>query len=231
MSFLKNIFKSKRKKKTKLEFDSSNIIDINPLDLNKVNLNIQGKNNKIEIKNFSEEMLSKIEISIYGDNCSVFIDENFYISYGVHILLGLNHKNYAKINNTHLKIGKNTTIESARIITFNSNNTISVGDECMLSENVMLHNTDSHPIYNKETGEIINYVHDMTIGNSCWLGMNVKILKNSFIADNCIIGADSIITKKFTEQNCILAGVPAKVVRRNIDWKRSDIKWVNGEIC
>lgn len=227
MSFFKNIFKLKKKQ----EFDSSNIIDINSSALHKVNLNIHGKNNKIEIKNLSEEILSKIEISIYGDNCSVFIDENFYTSYGIHILLGLNHKNYAKINNTHLKIGKNTSIEGARIITFNSNNTITVGDECMLSENVMLYNTDSHPIYNKETGKIINYVHDMTIGNHCWLGMNVKILKNSFIADNCIVGADSVITKKFTESNCILAGVPAKVGRKNIDWKRSDIQWVNGEIC
>lgn len=27
----------------------------------------------------------------------------------------------------------------------------------MLSENIMLYNTDSHPIYDKSTGKIINY--------------------------------------------------------------------------
>ena len=95
----------------------------------------------------------------------------------------------------------------------------------------MLYNTDSHPIYDKETGKILNYVKDMTIGNHCWLGMNVKLLKNTSIADNTIVGADAVVTKNFNEPNCILAGVPARIVRKNVDWKRSDIKWINGEEC
>lgn len=186
MNLFKKLFKRKRSPKN--IFDKSSIIDVNPMDKHRINLNIQGKNNVIKIKSLSEKMLCTIDISIYGDNCSVEIDENFYSTYGVHILLGVNHKNYGKINDTHLKIGKNTTIEGARIITFNSKNTISVGDDCMLSENVMLYNTDSHPIYDKETGKILNYVKDMTIGNHCWLGMNVKLLKNTSIADNTIVG-------------------------------------------
>ena len=229
MNLFKKLFKRKRSKKN--IFDESSMIDINPLDKHRINLSIQGKNNVIKIKSLSEKMLCAIDISIYGDNCSVEIDENFYSTYGVHILLGVNHKNYGKINDSHLKIGKNTTIEGARIITFNSKNTISVGDDCMLAENVMLYNTDSHPIYDKETGKILNYVKDMTIGNHCWLGMNVKLLKNTSIADNTIVGADAVVTKNFNEPNCILAGVPARIVRKNVDWKRSDIKWINGEEC
>lgn len=220
-----------KKKKHKSCIDTSCIIDINPLDLKKVRLNVQGKNNVIKIGSLSEKMFSIIDISIYGDNCSVYIDDNFYTSYGIHILLGLNHQNYGKIENTHLKIGKDTSIESARIVTFNSNCSISIGNECMLSENIMLYNTDSHPIYNKGTGKIINYVKNLTIGDHCWLGMNVKILKNVSIADGCIVGAEAVVTKSILESNCIIAGIPARIVKKGVDWKKSDKNWIKGVVC
>lgn len=230
MSFLKKIFHKKKQEPNRVA-DDSTVIHIHPEDSHKIWLNVQGKNNVINIGKLSPKIVGDIHISVYGDNCSVNIGDRFFTCYGVHILLGLNHENYGKITASHLKIGNNTSIEGARIITFNSHNTISVGDECMLSENIMLYNTDSHPIYDKSTGKIINYVKDMTIGRHCWLGMNVKMLKNTALPDNTIVGAQAVITKSFTQPNCIIAGMPARVVKQNVEWKRSDIRWVKGEEC
>ena len=52
------------------------------------------------------------------------------------------------------------------------------------------------------------------IGDNCWFGANVIILPGVKIGNNCIIGAGSVVTKKFIEDNCIIAGNPAKVIRK-----------------
>ena len=50
------------------------------------------------------------------------------------------------------------------------------------------------------------------------------ILKGVTIGDNCIIGAGSIVTKPFDKGNVIIAGVPAKIVKENINWDYKRIK-------
>lgn len=37
---------------------------------------------------------------------------------------------------------------------------------------------------------------------------------------NSIVGACSVITKQFEEENVILAGNPAKIVKQNVKWGR-----------
>jgi len=46
--------------------------------------------------------------------------------------------------------------------------------------------------------------------------MDVKINKNTKISDDSIVGWGSIVTKKFEDKNIIIAGTPAKIVKRNI---------------
>ena len=48
------------------------------------------------------------------------------------------------------------------------------------------------------------------------------------IADNSIVGWGSIVTKEFNEPNVIIAGIPAKIVKRGINWDRRCInKYLN----
>ncbi|WP_155243820.1 hypothetical protein [Butyrivibrio fibrisolvens] len=44
------------------------------------------------------------------------------------------------------------------------------------------------------------------------------MLKGAEIADDCVIAAGAIVSKKYEEKNCILAGIPAKIVKRGINW-------------
>lgn len=39
----------------------------------------------------------------------------------------------------------------------------------------------------------------MVIGNHCWIGSNVTILKETHIGDNCVIGAGLVISGKIKD--------------------------------
>lgn len=53
---------------------------------------------------------------------------------------------------------------------------------------------------------------EVRIGNNVWIGDKVTILGGVSIGDNVIVGANSVVTQN-VPSNCIVAGVPAKVVR------------------
>ena len=92
-----------------------------------------------------------------------------------------------------------------------------MGDNCLGSANIEIRSGDSHSIFNYQN-ERINRSRDIEIGKHVWIGQGVFILKGSRIPDNCVVGASSVITKEFSDNNCIIAGNPAKVVKREIIW-------------
>jgi len=51
------------------------------------------------------------------------------------------------------------------------------------------------------------------IGENCWIGAKVTILDGVKIGNNCVIAAGSVVTKSFSNNN-LLAGVPAKVLKK-----------------
>jgi len=56
------------------------------------------------------------------------------------------------------------------------------------------------------------------IGDHVWVGYNVKMTKGTEIANDTIIGTSTVVSGKFLEPNTIIAGNPAKVIKRNIKW-------------
>lgn len=95
---------------------------------------------------------------------------------------------------------------------------IMFGDECLISWNVLVIDTDAHAICN-EKQEQINQDSSIIIGNKVWIGCRSLILKGSEISNECIIGAQSVINKKYNKSNCILTGQPAKIIKTGIKWK------------
>jgi acetyltransferase-like isoleucine patch superfamily enzyme len=55
---------------------------------------------------------------------------------------------------------------------------------------------------------------DVILGKDCWIGMNAVILPGVVLGDKTIVGAGSVVTKSFPEGNCIIAGNPAKIIRK-----------------
>ena len=50
--------------------------------------------------------------------------------------------------------------------------------------------------------------------------MNAVILKNSEIQEESVVGACSVVAKKFDEKNVVIAGNPASVKKQDISWRR-----------
>lgn len=182
-----------------------------------IDLRIIGENNIVRISE-SARISGTLKINIYGDNNLIFIGDNALISQKLEILCGQNHKNFGKVYDSVFEIGENTGIESLQYVTFNSNAKCIIGEKCMFSFDIMIYNTDAHPVFDVKTNEIINKVKEINIGNHCWIGARSTILKNTQIADDCIVGWGSVVAGKHLVPHCALAGNPAKKVKEGITW-------------
>ena len=63
---------------------------------------------------------------------------------------------------------------------------------------------------------------DIHIGNDCYIGSAVRFAPGSGVGDNVIVGMGSVVTKKFDISKAMIGGVPAKVVKKDYDWKLED---------
>lgn len=92
-----------------------------------------------------------------------------------------------------------------------------IGDNVLISYGISIWNGDGHTIFDANK-EVLNYSKDVIIGNKVWIGHKAEILKGTVIQDNSVIGACSVVNKAFSESNVIIAGQPAKIVKRGITW-------------
>jgi acetyltransferase-like isoleucine patch superfamily enzyme len=51
------------------------------------------------------------------------------------------------------------------------------------------------------------------VGNNVWIGYGACILRGVTVGDNSIIGTNSVVTKD-VPPNSVVAGVPARVIRK-----------------
>jgi hypothetical protein len=56
--------------------------------------------------------------------------------------------------------------------------------------------------------------HPIELGEKCWIGMNSVIMPGVSLGPRTIVGAGSVVTKSFSAGNCVIAGSPARLIRR-----------------
>ena len=59
------------------------------------------------------------------------------------------------------------------------------------------------------------------IGSDSYVGSAARFAPGSGVGDCCVVGLGAVVTKKFSGTRQLIAGVPAVVVRENIDWPRT----------
>lgn len=110
-----------------------------------------------------------------------------------------------------LKIGNNVTINENSSLECSGG--IQIGDNVMIGHGVSIisntHNYQRTDIPMNQQGETFKKI---TIGNNVWIGAKATIILGVKIGNNAIIGANSFVNKDVNE-NEIVAGVPAKVIR------------------
>lgn len=120
-------------------------------------------------------------------------------------------------NGATIVVGENAYFN--QFCTLSACKKIEIGDDFLSGWNVNIRDADGHYIFNNE--DLSNRINDdkeVIIGNHVWVGSYSDILKGSQIPNDCIIAYKSCVTKEYSEAKCIIAGVPAKIVKRDISW-------------
>jgi acetyltransferase-like isoleucine patch superfamily enzyme len=91
---------------------------------------------------------------------------------------------------------------------------ITIGEDAAISHNVTIMDSDAHEILGNRHAK----TQPVSIGRHVWIGTGAKILKGVTIGEGAVIAAGAVVTKDVPER-CLAAGVPAKVVRKEIQWK------------
>ena len=196
-------------------------------------ISISGNSHTIQISPDARAALKKCTISVKGTNNTLIIEKGARISHAIIRVHGHGSRIHigkdvyfrkGKIytiqgEHAEIQIQAKTTVEGAYLLC-DPGHKIVIGEDCMLSTDIMIRTGDKHPIYDPATDHLINEARDIVIGNHVWIGRDAMILKGVNIRSGCVIGTRSLVTRVAHEENSILAGVPAKVVKTNIRWER-----------
>jgi acetyltransferase-like isoleucine patch superfamily enzyme len=120
-----------------------------------------------------------------------------------------------RIKKLHLKgytnIQKNTVIEGGVGLDKLNRKGIYIGSGCLIASGTTI--LSHEHIFVKPDGSY--YFKDTHIGNNCFIGVNSLICPGVHIGNECVVGGGTIVTKD-VPNNCMVVGVPAKIVKTGI---------------
>jgi acetyltransferase-like isoleucine patch superfamily enzyme len=169
-------------------------------------LSIQGSGNIIEI---ADGCRLGANLTVIGDNSRVRIGRACAINGFVSLLCP---------TGSALTVGAGTTMVQVSI-QLHEPGQIVFGEDCMVSSQAYVALSDIHPIYDRASGARLNPAASVTIGNHVWLGLRSMIMKGATIGDGAVVAAGAIVSGS-VPANAVMAGVPARVVRQNVAWRR-----------
>lgn len=191
------------------------ILTIQKKETSKINerilLNAEGENNTLILGHKSR--LGAIRLDIIGTNNTIIIEDSVSYKRGHLRVVG---------DNQTFRIGQFTTIEKCYFLCAEGCD-ITVGEHCMFSYDIVVRTTDAHSVLDLQTRERINQAKSIHIGNHVWIGAEVMVTKGVSLPDDCIVGARSICNRSIEEAHTVIAGTPAKVVKRGVTWDRARI--------
>jgi acetyltransferase-like isoleucine patch superfamily enzyme len=174
---------------------------------------IVGNSNEITINKSC--VFNNVTFFIRGNNNKIHIDQHVHFNRGGSIW----------IEDMHCEaiIGSYSTFEDVHIAVTEPHSKISIGTDCMFAYDIDIRSGDSHSIIDTHTNKRINYAQDVVIGNHVWVAAHVSILKGVTLANNSVVATRSVVTKSFEQENTLIGGMPAKVIKEHITWDRKRI--------
>lgn len=208
----------------------------------------RGKNNRIILVEENGERsvfaaphtVPGVDLMFEGDGNTLCLHKPFYFDRCEWLL---SDGSYVEIQSSRYEMKKSTfsILNGGRVLIgkdFSSNDglditgfdepglTLQIGDDCMFSYGILIRLSDGHALYSLADGRLLNEGKGVRIGTHVWAGQKCSFLKGAGIPDNCVVGACSMVTKKFDEQNSVYAGIPARRVNKEpIGWTRTSIQY------
>ena len=113
--------------------------------------------------------------------------------------------------NGKLIIGSGTSIEqNCHIIAADE---LTIGERCMFSAYIYIADCNHHYAIGQDIHKTGLEIKKTKIGDDVFIGIGAKIMPGVTIGNNCIIGANSVVTKDIPNY-CIAAGIPAKIIKK-----------------
>ena len=85
---------------------------------------------------------------------------------------------------------------------------VSIGRDCMIGWDVLIMDTDQHPIPGRGLDN-----RSVRIGDRVWIGARAMVLKGVTIGDGAVVGAGAVVTHD-VPAGAVVIGPSAQVVRR-----------------
>jgi len=162
----------------------------------------------VALKLYSHRVLSKGRFAftspfIIGHNLSINTDLSETV-----IKVG---RNFRARDHFNITIGKNGLLEIGESCFFNNHCSINcvgkieIGNDNQFGEGVLLY--DHNHKYRDEKQLISDQGYNIgtiRIGNNCWIGSNVVILKDVTIGDNVVIGAGCVIHESIISNSVVI---------------------------
>ena len=127
-------------------------------------------------------------------------------------------------DDNEIEIGRHNFIGTGSLLAALEGTKIKIGSDCMIASPCEIRTSDSHSILDSD-GNRINYAKDITIDDHVWIGMGCLILKGAHVPSDCVVAAKSIVCAAASfKKGTLLGGVPAKVLRENINWNHKRLK-------
>ncbi len=198
------------------------------------NRDIRGENNSIECNGTS---LESTRFEIWGNNNQIIIGanchfndvtfhiegDNHLIQIGADVAFNIAGSIWFEDHDGTLTIGDQSTFENVHLAVTEPFSTLTIGQDCMFSYDIDVRTGDSHSVIADDDNKRSNYAQNISFGDHVWVASHCVILKGSMIGDNSIIGTRSVVTKSFPQKGLMIAGNPAKVIKKGINWKRERV--------
>lgn len=118
--------------------------------------------------------------------------------------------NISRVANLHLHPDDLNNLQSPNLYVQNYRASVTLGRGTYIGPNVGLI-TANHDLDNLDQHLP---AHPIELGEKCWVGMNSVIMPGVNLGPRTIVGAGSVVTKSFPAGNCVIAGSPARLIRR-----------------
>ena len=116
-----------------------------------------------------------------------------------------------KLNIKGYNISSSAIIEGSVILDKLNPGGIHIGDNTLIARGTTILSHD----HCKRVGNNEPFLLDTFIGRNCFVAIGVIVLPGVKIGDEVIVGAGSVVTKN-VPSNCVVAGNPARIIRKNI---------------